>query len=90
MNAIRDELGMYTDEALPALGIDPDLPAEWATVDRCLDWLFDHGIAWVQTTIHRGVAEVAWGSSEHDDTATGPTLHAALVAACRAVQDGEP
>jgi len=83
------------DHVLSFLGIDTDLPVEWATVDRCLTWLrerreddyainsFDGGRQWC----------VSVGWDEESDWAIekrDPTLHAALVAACRAVQDGEP
>lgn len=110
MTTIRDELSSVIrqwtadgdhipDHLCIALGIDPDLPAEWATVDRCLDWLREHtGFAdFVYGPHENGDAyvfaswETAGGSANaHWRVETrGPTLHAALVAACRAVQDGE-
>lgn len=109
MTTIRDELdfkiygeGSSTygmDLTLEVLGIDPDLPTEWATVDRCLGWLREQGID--MSGFGSGVY-----ATDRDDAVSydvqisgpdgldrhwhcGPTLHAALVAACRAVQDGE-
>ena len=78
---------------LEQFGIDPDLPAEWATVDRCLTWLRERGYWyhahdgwWTDDVMgHKVEAWVPDGGLEQ--TATGPTLHAALVAACKAVQE---
>jgi hypothetical protein len=104
MITIREELADsegFTDAfslaALEALGIDPDLPAEWATVDRCLTWLRER---WEtprrRTVIERYAGAGGWivklvtldrdglkANRQYD----GPTLHAALIAACKAVQE---
>lgn len=74
--------------ALDFLDINPDLPVEWATVDRCLDWLRDRDYppridldadgAWV--TIFDGFGDA-------QDSFRASTLHAALIAACQAVQE---
>jgi hypothetical protein len=63
------------------------VPAKWATVDACLDWLRDHGAGELASaagpTHSHGYGVVmtnVW-------TGDGPTLHAALIAACVAVQE---
>lgn len=63
------------------------VPDPWGDADGCLAWLFVHGVVWVQSTHHAGVAEVAWGAADLDGAETAPTLHAALIAACKAVQE---
>ena len=99
MTTIRDEMEEavsrlpFTDDivtaAIAVFGIDPDLPAEWATVDRCLGWLRERGYvtygpnepgAWVQV-------KVAGVWLPH---VNAPTLHAAMVAVCRAVGEETP
>ena len=102
-STIRKELGalIYRENAdlvLGYLGLDPDLPAEWATVDRCLTWLNDRRIFLVEIRndsllrLRESDADrrffVRWLlANDNGHYATGPTLHAALVAACQAVQE---
>lgn len=105
VTTIRDELatGPFGPadylSTLVKLGIDPDLPAEWATVDRCLRWLNDRRYFLAEcrndTLLHLRADDdrqffVRFIRPGIDGFfRTGPTLHAALAAACRAVQDGE-
>ena len=98
MTTIRDRLYVnFGRESLAAslvedfiieLGIDPDLPAEWATVDRCLTWLRERDLLCLEVYDDAGEAiDLYVGGSESHQIHTGaPTLHAALIAACQAVQ----
>ena len=74
---------------LRALGIDPDLPAEWATVDRCLTWLRDGLIFPVDLFMTPNDSTfMLWLEGEDGRFQfSGPTLHAALVTACQTVQE---
>ena len=94
MTTIRDELDdcypYDVSTALSVLGIDPDLSAEWATVDRCLTWLREQGVNGVDTSIRFAPGEqvyVILVGSERRQTIPASTLHNALLAACRAVQE---
>ena len=97
MTAIRDVVyDVYEDGTiaiLEALGIDPDTPAEWATVDACLDWLRKRDMLCLEVYEdgHAAVDVYVGGRDNTAQTHTGgPTLHAALIAACRAVQEEQP
>jgi len=62
---------------------------EWADVDRCLDWLNEQ-IGWER---YEYGASALGGYYVDTDTAgesVAPTLHAALIAACQAVQETQP
>lgn len=108
MTTIRDEMPgsasvdgcEHATAILAALGIDPDLPAEWATVDRCLTWLREQDKIVVLSSSFKGGTSVsvadyadALAASKtqygraRQDRYDAPTLHAALIAACRAVQE---
>ena len=100
MTTIRDEMKGVVgwQNRLRILGIDPDLPAEWATVDRCLTWLrarqrwledidVDEGASGTEAMSY----SVAISDPEADvEWEWGLTLHAALIAACKAVQEDTP
>lgn len=58
------------------------VPAEWATVDRCLTWLRERGIDGQAAGWTDGFAVHLVGSERPISAAT---LHAALIAACKAV-----
>lgn len=74
------------ERLLAALGIDPDLPAEWATVDHCLTWLRDR--EHFGLTVIDGGYGVEWRQADLSlHVVHAPTLHAALIVACRAVQE---
>jgi len=71
------------------------VPDEWATVDRCLGWLRERGREagmpqWNGDGYDVDVFEGFDGFDVKVSNVLGFTYHAALVAACRAVQDGEP
>ena len=71
------------------------VPDEWATVDRCLGWLRVRGREagmpqWNGDGYDVDVFEGFDGFDVKVSNVLGFTYHAALVAACRAVQDGEP
>jgi hypothetical protein len=93
VTTIRDEIRgyvyMYSWEVLTLLGIDPDLPAEWATVDRCLEWLSERGYLPGINLRTDGVWVVVFDGFKWDSHHE-PTLHGALIAACRAVQEAQP
>lgn len=88
MTTIRDKVPMdrisreAVLDALDFLGIDLNLPAEWATVDRCLTWLRERGIDGQAAGWTDGFAVHLVGSERPISAAT---LHAALIAACKAV-----
>lgn len=76
--------------ALSFLGIDPDLPAEWATEERCREWLDVHSEVGCQ--VHGPLYDVCGRRSgayygEYEHTIEGETEHAALIAACQAVKE---
>jgi hypothetical protein len=89
MNTIRDEIRGFVHfeswEVLTLLGIDPDLPAEWATVDRCLAWLREQRQMPLTISVPPGGAGTVWLRGV---PCYGATLHRALVAACKMVQAG--
>jgi hypothetical protein len=106
MTTIRDELTdeardaewatniVDVDEALRILDIDPDLPAEWATVDHCLTWLRDRGFQMDAPVWSVGGPIVAgWTITVYEVdggprfTQAAPTIHAALIAACQALRE---
>lgn len=93
MITIRNELYEAGYNILEALSIDPELPAEWATVDRCLDWLRERATSSIHSmpltiNVPPGGAVTVWrsqGSAKRPHY--GSTLHRALIATCQAVQE---
>lgn len=101
MITIRDEIayafahdeivyGCWSDGAtgaLKVLGIDPELPAEWATEERCRRWLDEHGGCTVHGPLydHTGQRSGAY-YGEYDQRLEAQTEHAVLINACQAVQ----
>ena len=88
MTTIREELYEVGYNILEALGIDPDLPAEWATVDRCLTWLWGRDW-WVAGPHPDGEVRVVQNGMNPVlcIDVLEPTYHAALIAACTAVSE---
>ena len=92
MATIRDALADDPKGTLKALGIDPDLPAEWATERRCRTWLREHGYRTTVTGHWSGEEVVAFiqsspltGNKPREFAAADS--HAALIAACIAVRE---
>lgn len=92
--AAFDSDDLTLDVALRVLGIDPDLPAEWATVDRCLTWLRGQhafrGITFNQYGQVGVWVDGVWVDGHPVAFRGNDTVHGALIAACKAVQEATP
>lgn len=82
--AHRTRLARTADALIEAVRLAQE--AEWATVDRCLTWLRDR--EHFGLTVIDGGYGVEWRQADLSlRVVHAPTLHAALIAACRAVQE---